>query len=491
MSAASQLQRMLTAISAVNVTAIKSKKRAGVAAVLRVFSADSGRCIGGDTPAAVAHAAIQDHSAQLEMLFLKRALRKRDPWSGNVALPGGHRDPGDADDQAAAQRECWEEAGLDLGGDDFAFLGALDQRPIYTGGRKAKGFTMCPFVWLQLAPLSPPLTLQASEVAAAVWCPVDAISPQRRRFDAVTRDLQQHTLPVLKHVPPTLLESLGATSLHFPSVALPFSGATPQTRSSTPPSAASTAHLHLPTGSPFAQQQPKVLYSTVLRSGLHPAPSNSTPLMLHLGEGRPLRAHTATTTAAFNTASMSTWRSKQPPPPGDSQQEDAQTSDAPDSSAPNSAARAATAAALRHSKPHGAADVADFAAHSDDGGVSFGPEGQALADGTGRWNTTAAENTSEGSLPALEFQLWGLTLGVTSDLLALTHEAPQVPLNWPPVRFPGAVPSAIAWAVWGAMEVRDYPRYSLAPRHVAAACAALACAAGGLCCAGSALLAWL
>ena len=47
-------------------------------------------------PAAVA-LILHDGAAGLEMLFIKRADRAGDPWSGQVALPGGRRDPGDAD----------------------------------------------------------------------------------------------------------------------------------------------------------------------------------------------------------------------------------------------------------------------------------------------------------------------------------------------------------------------------------------------------------
>lgn len=60
----------------------------------------------------------------LEALFIRRAERADDPWSGHVALPGGRREPGDADRLATAVRETEEEVGVRLAPDSL--LGALD-----------------------------------------------------------------------------------------------------------------------------------------------------------------------------------------------------------------------------------------------------------------------------------------------------------------------------------------------------------------------------
>ena len=60
----------------------------------------------------------------LDALFIRRAVRLDDPWSGHIALPGGRRDPGDADLLATAVRETREEVGLELPA--AALLGALD-----------------------------------------------------------------------------------------------------------------------------------------------------------------------------------------------------------------------------------------------------------------------------------------------------------------------------------------------------------------------------
>ncbi|CAM9763641.1 unnamed protein product, partial [Heterosigma akashiwo] len=51
--------------------------------------------------------------SQIEILFIKRAVNKRDRWSGHVAFPGGKSDPGETK-IGTAIRECQEEIGLDL-----------------------------------------------------------------------------------------------------------------------------------------------------------------------------------------------------------------------------------------------------------------------------------------------------------------------------------------------------------------------------------------
>jgi 8-oxo-dGTP pyrophosphatase MutT (NUDIX family) len=48
-----------------------------------------------------------------QLLLIKRAKREGDPWSGDIALPGGHVEL-EEDDFQAVCRETQEEIGLDL-----------------------------------------------------------------------------------------------------------------------------------------------------------------------------------------------------------------------------------------------------------------------------------------------------------------------------------------------------------------------------------------
>ena len=99
-----------------------------------------------------------------ETLFIKRAEKDGDPWSGHMAFPGGHRDPEDADLCAAAVRETAEEVGLDIS--TAPVLGELPwQTPISVRRR----MLVAPFVF-QIDG-DPKFDLN-HEVAEAVWTPL-------------------------------------------------------------------------------------------------------------------------------------------------------------------------------------------------------------------------------------------------------------------------------------------------------------------------------
>jgi 8-oxo-dGTP pyrophosphatase MutT (NUDIX family) len=123
-------------------------KRASVALVLRVRPsyADS-ICLANQTVTldehqSSAHNILGDFFAQdwvqggqAEILFIKRAGRVSDRWSGHVAFPGGRRDPPDLDDCAAAIRETREEVGLDLTM-NCIYAGNLPERVVTTSWGK-------------------------------------------------------------------------------------------------------------------------------------------------------------------------------------------------------------------------------------------------------------------------------------------------------------------------------------------------------------------
>jgi 8-oxo-dGTP pyrophosphatase MutT (NUDIX family) len=69
---------------------------------------------------------LQDGPAGLELLFIRRSDHPQDPWSGQMAFPGGRQDPEDGALVDTAVRETLEEVGIDLVA-DATLLGTLDE----------------------------------------------------------------------------------------------------------------------------------------------------------------------------------------------------------------------------------------------------------------------------------------------------------------------------------------------------------------------------
>lgn len=106
----------------------------------------------------------------LDALLIRRAERAGDPWSGQMAFPGGRAEP-DEVLLATAVRETAEEVGLDLTR-GAALLGGLDEIQAVGRGR-AMGLSIQPFVFgLEVDP--GPLRL-SGEVASVHWLPVRAL----------------------------------------------------------------------------------------------------------------------------------------------------------------------------------------------------------------------------------------------------------------------------------------------------------------------------
>ncbi len=57
---------------------------------------------------------LREQAGETEVLLIRRAEHELDPWSGDLAFPGGGVDPTDRSSQAAAERETYEEIGLEL-----------------------------------------------------------------------------------------------------------------------------------------------------------------------------------------------------------------------------------------------------------------------------------------------------------------------------------------------------------------------------------------
>ncbi len=106
---------------------------------------------------------VREFTDTLDVLFIKRAMAGGDPWSGQMAFPGGHLEPHDESLLVAAMRETFEETGVRLS--ENQYLGRLNhQRPASrTGGQQL--FVM-PFVF---GVLGDPEIQTNHEVEAVVW----------------------------------------------------------------------------------------------------------------------------------------------------------------------------------------------------------------------------------------------------------------------------------------------------------------------------------
>jgi 8-oxo-dGTP pyrophosphatase MutT (NUDIX family) len=130
-------------------------------------------------PAAVALILIERDG--LEALFIKRAARRGDPWSGQVAFPGGRHEAHDVDLRATAIRETREETGVELAAADP--LGVLDD--LYPRTPTLPPVRVRPYVF---ALGGAPRLIPSAEVDRAFWVPL-----ARFREPAVRRDIKlQH-----------------------------------------------------------------------------------------------------------------------------------------------------------------------------------------------------------------------------------------------------------------------------------------------------------
>ncbi|MDY0300096.1 MAG: CoA pyrophosphatase [Trichlorobacter sp.] len=121
-------------------------------------------------PAAVA-LILQQNGAGVELFFVQRAEYPDDPWSGDIAFPGGGFESVDCSLRATAERETKEEVGLDLSA--AAFLGRLSD----IMGRSLPVRVSC-FVYGLHKVAKPALS---EEIKEAFWVPFDYLTAAQRQ----------------------------------------------------------------------------------------------------------------------------------------------------------------------------------------------------------------------------------------------------------------------------------------------------------------------
>jgi 8-oxo-dGTP pyrophosphatase MutT (NUDIX family) len=105
---------------------------------------------------------VKEEAEDLWLLMIKRAVNPRDPWSGQMAFPGGHANPTDRSLLDTAVRETMEEVSVDIRLQEF--LGCLHN----VQPRNAQ-MVVAPFVFLLLGEAHPSTSGEAREI---LWVPM-------------------------------------------------------------------------------------------------------------------------------------------------------------------------------------------------------------------------------------------------------------------------------------------------------------------------------
>jgi 8-oxo-dGTP pyrophosphatase MutT (NUDIX family) len=116
-----------------------------------------------------------------EVLFIERAMRVEDPWSGHMAFPGGRLEGDDDSARTAACRETFEEVGLEL--TQAEYLGHLCDLT----GRSGAPTPLIVSAHTFHLERDQPLSLDPKEVRSAFWFPLTELRSESRRTT--------HTIP--------------------------------------------------------------------------------------------------------------------------------------------------------------------------------------------------------------------------------------------------------------------------------------------------------
>jgi len=133
---------------------------------------------------------ITDVAGEAQVLMIKRAVREGDPWSGDMAFPGGLMEPDDRHGLDVACRETEEETGLLLG-QAGRCIGRLSELMTHFQLRR-RAMVITPYVFRVDGEVS---VVANPEVAEVVWVPMAYLANPDHR-ERMTWKLGVLSLPV-------------------------------------------------------------------------------------------------------------------------------------------------------------------------------------------------------------------------------------------------------------------------------------------------------
>lgn len=126
------------------------------------------------------------------VLFIERARKDSDPWSGQIAFPGGRREPEDPDSRAVAVRETAEEIGVLL--KPSQYIGRLDDLKGRHGGT-SEGMVISCFVYHLETPVE---VTPNYEVAAVERLPIRHLVDSAHRTEIEWKDAELRRFPGIR-----------------------------------------------------------------------------------------------------------------------------------------------------------------------------------------------------------------------------------------------------------------------------------------------------
>ena len=151
---------------------------------------------------------LRDGEQGTEVLLMQRAFHPKDPWSGQMAFPGGKIEATDESAKAAAMREAHEEVGADLREQDY--VGRLDD--VY--GLKVNTVFSVHISCFVFQPARPLDLVANEEVADMVWLPLAFLNDRKNAHDFVHPSDPALAMPAVM-INPSMSQVLWGLSLRM------------------------------------------------------------------------------------------------------------------------------------------------------------------------------------------------------------------------------------------------------------------------------------